>query len=217
MILAVIADRIAVGDLTAVEFAFQRILGHAANNLFGKLGGIKLSIPFEHGFQQNAFRAIRNILLRRNDTNTILLQNCLVASGIIAVACEAVELPDNDHVEQVFCAVLNHTLKIGTVIRFCRKRAVDIIRYDVDTLSIGKLQAFTNLSLYGFLTLIVGGVSCIDDAVHPSLPPESKDSKASLNFACMAEDGSKHISINCFSSGLSVCVCVWYSYSFPCG
>ena len=74
-----------------------------------------------------------------------------------------------------------------------------------------------SLAFNGLLPLIVRGVSRVNDALHSSLSPESMESSASLNLACMAEVGSKHISINCFNSGLSACVCGWYSYSFPWG
>ena len=50
-------DHIANGQRPAVEFALERVVRHAADDLFRKVSGIILGITFQHRFEDDAFRA----------------------------------------------------------------------------------------------------------------------------------------------------------------
>ena len=76
-------------------------------------------------------------------------------SGIITVSGKAVEFPNDNTIESVFITVLDHLLKFGTVIRFCRQSAVDILPDNVDFGMFGKLHTFAKLPFDTRFRLII--------------------------------------------------------------
>ena len=69
---------------------------------------------------------------------------------------KAVQLPHDDHIEQLFAAVLDHALKLRSVIRLGRNSPVDIMPQDGDAVLFRKGRAFTKLTFDGFFTLAIG-------------------------------------------------------------
>ena len=65
-----------------------------------------------------------------------------------------------------FCAVLDHSLKLRAVIRFGRKRAVNVVTYDSYSIFLCIRRVLTNLTFDRLLTLIVRGITRINNASH---------------------------------------------------
>ena len=59
--------------------------------------------------------------------NTILFQGGLVPCAVIPVSGEPVQLPDDDHIKELFAAVFNHILELRAVICLGGKGAVNIV------------------------------------------------------------------------------------------
>jgi len=88
--------------------------------------------------------------------DTVLLQLVLVVHGIVAVSGKAVELPDQNHIEDFLRAVLDHPLEVWTVIRLGRVGTVDVGADHSDAVLLGVVLAVAQLSLNGRFTLAVG-------------------------------------------------------------
>lgn len=86
LIAAFFIDFVAESNLPAVAYAFECILLHTANNLFGKLGGVVFSHTFKDRFKQYALGTFRNALHCGDDFDAILAQQSFVVRRIVAVA-----------------------------------------------------------------------------------------------------------------------------------
>ena len=109
--------------------------------------------PLQHRFKQYALRAVGDILLRGDDLYAVLFENILVVGGVIPVAGEAVELPDEHGIEQSAIAVFDHALKIGAIICLGGERAVYVCTEYNNTIALGKLHTLADLPLDAFLPL----------------------------------------------------------------
>lgn len=190
------------GNRTAVTLAFQSVFRMSTHDLFRKIGGIILSHAFQHRFQNDTLRSLRDSLHSGNDFHAVLFQGILISGGIVAVTGKAVQLPDDHRVKELLCAVLNHPLKIRTLICFSGKRPVNVSPYNAVTVALGVIFAFPKLTLDGFLALIIRGITGIDYCFQVESPSFMIRKSASLTLPLAGEEGSKSISINCSISGL---------------
>ena len=196
-----VIDHIPQRHCAAVVFGLERILRHPAHDLLGKIGGIVFGITLQNRFEDDALCAIRNHFGSRNNLDAILFELGFIPGAVIAVACEAIQLPDDDHIEQLFVAVLDHVLKLRAIVRFCREGAINIMPQNSDPILFGVGRALPELTLDGFLSLIVRGIPGVDYGVHRCSSFIIRFS-VSFSFAPAAEPGSKHISMNLSISGL---------------
>lgn len=101
--------------IAAVVFTFHSVVMLPPLYFLGKLSGIILCIAFQHGFQYDAFRTVRNIFLCGNDLNSVAFQYMLIVGTIISVSREAVQLPHDHDIKQPFFAVRDHLLECRPV------------------------------------------------------------------------------------------------------
>lgn len=197
---------IAESNLSAVVSAFEYILGHTAHNLFGKFCRIKLGIAFQNRLKQYAFRAFGNRFFCGYNFNAVLFEQRFVVSAVISVTGKPVQLPNDNNIEGMFIAVLNHALKFRTVICLCSQSTVYVIAYDVNSRTLGIFHTFAKLPLDGRFGLIIRTVSCINYCFHFCCSPIRRKS-VSFNCAFAGEFGSKHISIKS-------CICLLSFHTF---
>ena len=151
---------------TAVAFAFERVFRQPARHLLGEIGGIILCKALQDGFQQDAVCAGRNHLGCGNDADVVLLEQHLIAGAVVTVTGKTVELPDDDHIEQMLVAVLNHLLKCGTMVCPRGIGAVDVVLQNGDVVLLRESRTLADLSFDGFLTLVVGRIAGINNGFH---------------------------------------------------
>ena len=211
----VCVDLIAHRQRTAIKHTFQRIIGHTAYNLFGKVNGIVFSEALKHGFKDNTLCAIGNNLGSGNNLNAVLLQLRLVSCAVIAISGKPVKFPNDNHIKQFFAAVLDHALKFWAVVGLCGNCPVDVVTQNGNSILISKRGTFAELTSYGFLALIIRRISRVNYCRHAFTVPNICI-KVCFNCSFMGESGSKHISTNFANSGLSATGgFTWYS--LPCG
>jgi hypothetical protein len=167
----VAVDHIADGTCTAVVLAFQRVVRHAANDLFGQIGRVVFGVTLQYGFQNDALRTVGNHLSGGHDLHSVFLQQGFVPRTVVSVAGKAIQLPDDDHVEQLFAAVFNHVLKFRAIVGLGRKGAVDVVPQNCDAVLFCECRAFPELAFNRFLPLVVGGIAGIDYSSHLLSPP----------------------------------------------
>ena len=107
---------------TAVVLALEGIFALTARYFQGKFGGIVFRHANKHTLHHNAFRPLRNGFHGGHQMDAVLFQLVLVVHGIESVPGKAVQLPDQNYVEDFLSAVLDHPLKVWAVIRFGRVR-----------------------------------------------------------------------------------------------
>ena len=100
------------------------------------------------------------------DENTVLFQNPFVMRRIELVTSEPVKLPYEHDFKLLSSAFLDKPLEIRSVIRFCRKRTVNVDFDDFNIILFGERLAFTDLTFDRLFTLIVTGIPCVDHAFH---------------------------------------------------
>jgi len=88
--------------------------------------------------------------------DTVLFQLVLVVHGIESVPGKAVQLPDQNHIEDFLCTVLYHPLEIRAVIRLGRVGTVDVGADHGDAVLLGVVLAIAQLSFNGRFALAVG-------------------------------------------------------------
>ena len=98
--------------------------------------------------------------------DTVLFQLVLVVHGIVAVPGKAVELPDQNHIENFLCAVLNHPLEVRAVIRLGRVGTVDVGADHGDTVLLGVVLAVAQLPFNGRFALAVRRIAGVDHGGH---------------------------------------------------
>ena len=98
--------------------------------------------------------------------DAILFKLTFVVDCIVAVAGKAVQFPNQDRIENLFGAVLNHSLKFGAVIGLGRVSPVDVSAHDCDAVALGIAFAVPQLAFNGGLALAVRGVAGVDDGGH---------------------------------------------------
>ena len=120
-------DLVANRQSAAVIFAFQGVLRHAPDNLFGQVGGVVFGITLQHAFQNDALGPVGNDLSGGHHFDPVLFQSGLVAGTVVAVAGKPVQLPDDDHIEQALATIFNHVLKFRAVISLSGKGAIYVV------------------------------------------------------------------------------------------
>ena len=120
----------------------------------------------QDGFQQDAVCAGRNYLGCGNHTDVVLLEQHLISGAVVTVAGKAVEFPDDDHIEQVLVAVLNHLLKRRAMVCPRGISAVDVVLQNRDVVLLRESHTLADLSFDGFLALVVGRIAGVDNGFH---------------------------------------------------
>ena len=141
---------------TAVVLALEGVFALTARYFQGKFGGIIFCHADQHTLHHNAFRSLRNGFHGRHQMDTVLFQLVLVVHGIEPIPGKAVELPDQNHIEDFLRAVLDHPLKVRAVIRFGRVGTVNVGADHGDAVLLGVVLAVAQLSFNGRFSLAVG-------------------------------------------------------------
>ena len=153
-------------DSPTIILSFEHIFSHPTHDLLGQVGGIVFGIALQHRFQNDTLRPVRDDLGGGHQLDTILFELRLIAGTVIAVAGEAVQFPDQDHVEQLAFAVLDHLLELRPVVRFGRDGPVDVVPDYCHAVLFGIGGALADLAFNGFFTLVVGGIAGVDNSGH---------------------------------------------------
>ena len=140
----------------AVVLALEGIFALTARHFQGQFGGIVFRHANKHTLHHNAFRPLRNGFHGRHQMNTVLFQLVLVVHSIVAVPGKAVELPDQNHIEDFLRAVLYHVLELRAVIRLGRVGTVNVGADHGDAVFLGVVLAVAQLSLNGRFALAIG-------------------------------------------------------------
>ena len=139
----------------AVVLALECIFALTARYFQGEFGGIVFRHANQHTLHHNAFRPLRDGFHGRHQMDTVLFQLVLVVHGIESVPGKAVQLPDQNHIEDFLCTVLYHPLEIRAVIRLGRVGTVDVGADHGDTVLLGVVLAVAQLSFNGRFSLAV--------------------------------------------------------------
>ena len=188
--------------ISAVVFAFERVLFLSALYLLGQLSGVIFGVSLQHGFKDDTLRPVGDVLLYGDDLDTVLFENPFIVCAVVAVAGETVELPYQHHIEQLLLAVLYHVLKFRPVRSSGGQGSVDVTAEDGDAVSFGILRTFTELPFNAFFSLAVRGIAGVNHGFHFASTSESICISVAFNRSFIAEPGSKHISTNRAISGL---------------
>ena len=148
-------QRVAKSSTSTVAAAFQDVLGLSTHDLLGKVSGIILGITFQHRFQNDALRSLGDDLGGRHELDTVLLELGLIPGTVVAVPGKAVQFPDQHNVKQLFVAVFNHLLELGSIVRLGRDSTVNVVLDDGDAVLLRIGSAFTNLAFNGFFALVI--------------------------------------------------------------
>ena len=151
---------------TAVVLALEGIFALTARHFQGKFGGIVFRHADQHTLHHNAFRPLRNGFHGRHQMDAVLFQLVLVVHGIEPIPGKAVQLPDQNHIEDFLCAVLNHPLEVRAVICFGGVGTVDVGADHGDTVLLGVVLAVAQLSFNGRFALAVGRIAGVDHGGH---------------------------------------------------
>ena len=141
---------------TAVVLALEGVFALTARHFQGEFGGIVFRHANQHTLHHNAFRPLRDGFHGRHQMDTVLFQLVLVVHGIEPIPGKAVQLPDQNHIEDFLCAVLYHPLKVRAVIRLGRVGTVDVGADHGDTVLLGVVLAVAQLPFNGRFALAVG-------------------------------------------------------------
>ena len=163
---AILVDLIPKTWITAVGQALGCIDLSASVDLLGKLRRVVFRHAFQDTFDQDAGCILRNILPGGEDTHTVLLEPGFIDGTVVTISGEAVQLIDKDTLECVLLAVLNHPLKIGSVVGCTALRPVDVLADHGVLMGLGVLVANLQLTLNRLLRLRVTGKPGIDDYIH---------------------------------------------------
>ena len=161
---------VSIWNIAAVVLAFHGIVVLSTLDFLGQFRRIVFGVALQHGFQDNSLWAVRDVLFRGNDPDTMLFQDVLVMGAVIAISGKAVQLPDQYRIKKSALAVGNHALKFRPVRRSGGQRSVNIRPQQGDSVSGGIFRTFPNLTLNGFLTLAFRRVAGINYSFH-FLPP----------------------------------------------
>ena len=153
-------------DGPAIVLSLECVLSHPTHHLLGQVGGIVFGVAFQYRLQDDTLRPIRDDLGGGHQLDTILFELRLIAGAVVAVAGEAVQLPDQNDIKQLALAVLDHLLELGPVVRLGRDGAVDVVPHHGDAVLLGISGALADLAFDGFFALVVRGISGVDNGGH---------------------------------------------------
>jgi len=151
---------------TAVVLALEGVFALTARHFQGEFGGIVFRHANQHTLHHNAFRPLRDGFHGRHQMDTVLFQLVLVVHGIEPIPGKAVQLPDQNHIEDFLRAVLYHPLEVRAVIRLGRVGTVDVGADHGDTVLLGVVLAIAQLSFNGRFALAVGRIAGVDHGGH---------------------------------------------------
>ena len=151
---------------TAVVLALEGVFALTARHFQGKFGGIVFRHANQHTLHHNAFRPLRDGFHGRHQMDTVLFQLVLVVHGIESVPGKAVQLPDQNHIEDFLRAVLYHPLEVRAVIRLGRVGTVDVGADHGDTVLLGVVLAVAQLPFNGRFALAVRRIAGVDYGGH---------------------------------------------------
>ena len=140
---------------TAVVLALEGIFALTARYFQSEFGGIVFRHANQHTLHHNAFRPLRNGFHGGHQMDAVLFQLVLVVHGIESVPGKAVQLPDQNHIEDFLSAVFDHPLKVRAVIRFGRVGTVNVGADHGDAVLLGVVLAVAQLSFNGRFSLAV--------------------------------------------------------------
>ena len=155
---------------TAVVLALEGIFALTARYFQGEFCGIVFRHADQHTLHHNAFRPLRNGFHSGHQMDTVLFQLVLVVHGIEPIPGKAVQLPDQNYIEDFLRAVLYHPLEVRAVIRLGRVGTVDVGANHGDTVLLGVVLAVAQLSFNGCFALAVGRIAGVDYGGHESPP-----------------------------------------------
>ena len=89
-----------------------------------------------------------------------------VECNFLFVAADAIGLPHNERIKNVFCGVGKHQLELLAIVIPSGHCAIAIFVNDRKSMCIGVPSSFGKLPFNGLLTLPVAGKSGINDSVH---------------------------------------------------
>ena len=161
-----LADGEAQRHHTAVVLALEGVFALTARHFQGEFGGIVFRHANQHTLHHNAFRPLRDGFHGRHQMDTVLFQLVLVVHGIEPIPGKAVQLPDQNYVEDFLSAVLDHPLKVWAVIRFGRVGTVNVGADHGDAVLLGVVFAVAQLSFNGRFALAVGRIAGVDHSSH---------------------------------------------------
>ena len=170
MIVLVFVNSVSQCHGTTVVFAFHGIFHHATGYLDRQLGRKMLRKSFQQGLQQNTLRIFGNILRSRHNLYSIFPQLSFVVSCIVPVARKTVQLPYDDNLKFLLCAIFDHPLKFRPIVGLCRQRPVNVCPYDLNTMPVSKFFIFPDLRINRFLPLRIRGIPGIYDSSHRTTP-----------------------------------------------
>ena len=150
----------------AVVLSLHSILHLAALDFYRQLGGIVFGQALQQGFQQDALGAVADVLGGRNHLDAVLFQNMLIGRTVIAVTGKAIQLPDEDYIEQMLLAIVDHPLEIGAIRRARGHGAVDVVADNGDAAAFGISHALAHLALNALLALAVRGIAGVNHTSH---------------------------------------------------
>ena len=193
-------DDKAKGGRTTIVFAFQSVLRMAPDDFLGQLGGVVFRHALQHTFQNNALRALGNVLRGRQHLNAIFPKLGFIVGAVVAVTGEAVKFPDDDNIKEALGAVLNHALEVRAVVSLGRHSPVNVCPQDAYIVLLAVGRTFPQLALNTFLTLVVTGIPGVNHGFHFGSPSSMIRNSASFRRLLTGAFGSKHISINALIS-----------------
>ena len=176
-------DGVSQGKCAAVVFALESVIRHPADDLLREVSRIVFGVSFQNGFEDDALRTVGNDLGSRHDLHAVLTELSFVSGAVISIPGEAIQLPYDDHIEQLLAAVLDHVLKLRSVIRLGGVGPVDVVAQDRDAVFLGKSRTLAELTFDGFLALAVGRIACVDDCRQFDFPPFIEHSDVCLSDA----------------------------------
>ena len=131
------------------------------------LGEIRRLTKFASLYEDEFLKAVIGHFQQAAETDRKLKEKELKA--LLARDEELDGLFERIYVKQLFTAVLDHVLKLRTVIRFRRERTVNVVPQDRDAVLFRKRGALTDLPFNGFLALTVQripGINHCFDFIH---------------------------------------------------
>lgn len=150
--------------------------GVGVEPLFGfqrEIIGVVLGKAFQYALHEAAFRCVRQPLGGIQDLDATAGQLLFIDGGLVLVPAKAVHLVDDDVVDAAFGDdIIDHLLKAGAIGREPGSGLVRVVVHDGDALRLGVLFDVIELSLDGFLSLIVGRVARVNySSFHIKKPP----------------------------------------------
>ena len=159
-------DLIAERHRAAVPLALEGVLLEPALDVLREICRIEFSHAFKEAFEDDALGAVGDVLLRGHDAHAVLAESVAIERRVVTIAGEAVELPDEDDVKELLCAILDHALEVRAVVRLGRKRPVYVCSNDLQIVILGILRAFPDLPFDALFPLCIGRIPGVNDCFH---------------------------------------------------